>query len=140
MLDWSEYERWMRSAIATLESAKNDKDYNWACFKAEQAAQLAVKAYLILVGKNYFGHDLISLIKRTEIKAEEEILHCASFLTKIYIPARYPDALPEGTIPFEVYDEKDKQKAIDCANKIIEWVKRIEGNLRREEEKERRGY
>jgi len=22
MLDWSEYERWMRSAIATLESAK----------------------------------------------------------------------------------------------------------------------
>ncbi|BBL47653.1 hypothetical protein MJ1HA_1754 [Metallosphaera sedula] len=35
MLDWSEYERWMRASLSTLKSAEKDNDYNWACFKAE---------------------------------------------------------------------------------------------------------
>ena len=39
----------MRSATRTLESAKHDADhgdYNWACFKAHQAAGKALKALL----------------------------------------------------------------------------------------------
>jgi len=48
-LDVSEYERWTRSAVRTLESAERDAehgDYNWACFKAHQAAEKALKALL----------------------------------------------------------------------------------------------
>jgi hypothetical protein len=40
-LDKVEFERWLRSALRTLESAKRDLefgDYNWACFKAHQVA------------------------------------------------------------------------------------------------------
>ena len=126
----------MRFALATLESAKRDEDFNWACFKAEQAAQLAVKAYLILVGKSYFGHDLVTLLRSAGLQLDKEILQCANFLTKVYIPSRYPDALPEGVSPHEVYDEEDKQKAIECASKIINLVKEAGENLGRKEEGE----
>jgi hypothetical protein len=48
-LDEGEFERWMRSALRTLESARRDLDggdYNWACFKSHQAAGKALKALL----------------------------------------------------------------------------------------------
>ena len=55
-LDEEEYNRWMKNAQTTLRSAINDKSsqfYNWACFKAQQAAEYAVKAYLRGIGKGY---------------------------------------------------------------------------------------
>ena len=127
----------MKSSSATLESAKKDNEFNWACFKAEQASRLAGKAYLILVGKSYFGHDLITLLKKTELELDKRILQCANFLTRIYIPSRYPDALPESVSPHEVYDENDKRKAIECALKIINLVKEAGENLRRKDEGEK---
>ncbi len=48
-LDEDEYTRWMSNAKYTLKSAENDKAeefYNWACFKAQQATEYAVKAYI----------------------------------------------------------------------------------------------
>ncbi len=136
MLDWSEYERWMRASLSTLKSAEKDNDYNWACFKAEQAAQLSVKAYLILVGKQYFGHDLPSLLKRSELPVPTSILECAQFLARVYVPSRYPDALPDEAIPQESYSERDKQKAIDCASKIIDLVREAGEDLRGKEKAE----
>ena len=60
------------------------------------------------------------------------------FLNKSLYSLRYPDALPEGVSPYEVYDEEDKQKAIECASKIINLVKEAGENLRRKEEGERK--
>ncbi|GFO96174.1 uncharacterized protein ig2599ANME_0361 [groundwater metagenome] len=37
-----------------------------------------------------------------------------------YVPARYPDAFTEGS-PFEFYDEKTAQEALDCAEKICDF-------------------
>ncbi|WP_238025046.1 MULTISPECIES: HEPN domain-containing protein [Metallosphaera] len=139
MLDWSEYERWMRASVSTLRSAEKDSDFNWACFKAEQAAQLSVKAYLILIGKQYFGHDLPSLLKRTGLDISGPMMDCALFLARIYIPSRYPDVLPEEAIPQESYSESDKQKAIECASKIIDMVKVAGEDLRRKEKAEGSG-
>jgi len=48
-LDAQEYERWMKSAYKTLESARRDREngfYNWACFKSHQASDKALKALL----------------------------------------------------------------------------------------------
>ena len=48
-LDVSEFDRWLRSALRTLESAKRDLefgDYNWTCFKAHQTVEKALKAIL----------------------------------------------------------------------------------------------
>jgi len=53
IFDQEEYRRWMKQAEATLSSAKRDKDYgdyNWCCFKAQQAAEFAVKGLLYGVG------------------------------------------------------------------------------------------
>jgi HEPN domain-containing protein len=53
ILNEREFNRWIKSAKHTLESAKVDKDngfYNWACFKAQQAAEIATKAYFYGIG------------------------------------------------------------------------------------------
>jgi len=45
-LDEGEFSRWMRSSTRTLESARRDLeagDYSWACFKAHQAVEKALK-------------------------------------------------------------------------------------------------
>ncbi|MEM3833611.1 MAG: HEPN domain-containing protein [Thermoprotei archaeon] len=132
MLDWEEYLRWLESAEKTLESAKREIDNNWSCFKAEQSAQLAIKGLLILLGKDYFGHDMLVLIKKTEINVEKDILESAMYLGRLYITTRYPDALP-GSTPYVYYTEEDKRKAIECAEKILDWVKSIGENLKRKE-------
>lgn len=69
MLDEEEFRRWLRQAEHTLESAERDRsgrDYAWACFKAEQAAQCALKALLIGVGQVAHGHSLRRLIQQVE--------------------------------------------------------------------------
>jgi len=49
-LDVGGFERWMRSSLKALESAKKDLEFefcNWACFKARQAAEKGLKAVLL---------------------------------------------------------------------------------------------
>jgi len=51
--DKDEYERWLRQAKDTLESAEEDLKnhrFNWSCFKAQQAAEYAVKGLLYGLG------------------------------------------------------------------------------------------
>ncbi len=58
MFDNEEFERWMAQASDTLNSARQDysnKSYNWCCFKAQQAAEYAVKALLKGVGISAYG-------------------------------------------------------------------------------------
>jgi len=53
-------------ARRTLESARRDVeggDYNWACFKAHQAAEFAVKGLLYGVGKPARGHSVFKLLE-----------------------------------------------------------------------------
>ena len=53
-----EYERWMKQAEKTLHSDFRDlegEDYEWASFKAQQAAELAVKALLRGMGLPQLG-------------------------------------------------------------------------------------
>jgi HEPN domain-containing protein len=60
-LDRTEFERWRREASGALlhaELAEGAELHNWACFSAEQAAQLAVKGLLHAVGAGSWDHDL----------------------------------------------------------------------------------
>jgi len=137
VLDWNEYDRWMKSSDATLKSARADPDLNWACFKAERAAQLALKALLHLIGKPAWGHGLISLAESTSISGYDMV--CLQFLSRLYISSRYPDAFPERSAE-DYFSEEDKQKATECSKKIIDWVKSVAGDLRRAEEAQGRGH
>ena len=41
-----------------------------------------------------------------------------TYLNKMYIPPRYPDAWAGDSIPYESYSEKDSKDALACAEKI----------------------
>ncbi len=69
MFDREEFERWMEQASDTLNSARQDhsnKTYNWCCFKAQQAAEYAVKALLKGLGVSTYGHSIVKLLKDFE--------------------------------------------------------------------------
>ncbi len=118
----------MSQAKKTLELVDADVEYggySWACFKAQQAAEYALKALLLLYGEPLFTHDLSKLLgKASELcneEAGEELKDCIYMLNKMYIPPRYPDAFPEGA-PWQHYTRKEALEAKKCAEKVIEWV------------------
>lgn len=127
--DESQYKRWLDQANQTLSSSENDlkvEDFNWACFKAQQAAEYAIKALLRGLGKLAVGHSTYNLILELEqlgSPISEEIKKCARSLEIHYIPARYPDAYSEGS-PYEFYDKDTADEAIKCAKKIINLIKK----------------
>lgn len=135
MIDWEEYDRWMRQARYTLESVNADIEhgsYCWACFKAQQAAEYALKALLRSLGRPAFGHDLRALSLEVEKVCggvPRGVWRCALLLDKMYIPTRYPDAFSSGT-SFEHYVREEAEEAKACAEKIVAWVERCARRLK----------
>ncbi|MBC7335125.1 MAG: HEPN domain-containing protein [Clostridia bacterium] len=59
--------RWLRQAEYDLDDAKfkaDGKRYNVACFLCQQAAEKALKAYLISIGGDPWGHSVAELVER----------------------------------------------------------------------------
>ncbi|MFA4646749.1 HEPN domain-containing protein [Pyrococcus kukulkanii] len=130
MFEGSEYDRWIRQAERTLKSAERDlehKDYEWASFKAQQAAELAMKAITRALGIMLPGHSITKLLKALEehgIKVPEELYNMAMELDRNYITSRYPLAYSEGS-PYEYYSEEIARKLINYAKELVEFGKRI---------------
>ena len=125
MLDEDEFKRWFNMALATVRSAEGDLergDYNWACFKAHQSAEFAVKGLLRGLGLSAYGHSVSALLAAapTELKALN-LLQQAKTLDKYYVPTRYPNAWAEGS-PSDYYTREDASQAIGYAKSIIGWV------------------
>ena len=125
--DQPEFRRWREEATRALEGSRLQAGadlHNWACFSAEQAAQLAVKGLLHGVGRAPWGHDLVRLgaeIKAAGIDTPEEVASTLRRLSRHYIPARYPDAHPEGP-PGTHYGATDSEEAVTDAESILHWV------------------
>ena len=123
MLDEEEYERWMSMAKMTLRSARRDLeggDYNWACFKSQQAAEFAVKALLWGIGRPRYGHAVSKLIGEAGDVPDEVVRACLR-LDKFYTAPRYADMWSEGA-PHEYYSKEEAEEAIYYASKVIEFV------------------
>lgn len=119
----SPYKLWLNQALDDLSWTKsnlNEKVWYGACFTAQQAAEKALKAYLINHKKDVKKiHDLGALLQECiNINAEFEILReeCAT-LTDYYAPARYPDI---GE--FMEFNEENAKQAYDFAEKIVNFV------------------
>ena len=128
-VDREEYRRWLGQAEHTLASARrdlSDSDFDWACFKAQQAAEYALKALLRALGNAAVGHSLVKLGETLQASAgvaiPESLTQDARTLDRHYIPPRYPDAYPSG-MPYEFYDSPTAAAAIDAAERILAFVR-----------------
>lgn len=127
MVDHEEFARWMKQAEHTLESAKKDMvngDFAWACLKAEQAAQFALKALVRGLGRPAFGHSVHRLVEQAEragIGVPAKIADAARELERHHIPSRYPDAYPSGS-PYEFYREQDAHLAIGHTEAVLRFA------------------
>jgi len=95
MLDAAEYSRWIESARRTLKSARGDLergDFNWACFKAHQTAEKALKALLWGVGAPAQGYSLSKLLDKVvealAIEPPRDVYEACIRLDKFYAATR----------------------------------------------------
>jgi len=114
---------WFRQAKRKLESARWDiqgEFYEDACFSAQQAAELAVKALLESQGRIELGHSVYQLLQ-TAGDVPAEVLAAARVLDRYYIPTRYPNGFPAGA-PMDYYDQPTAEEAVEFAETILEFV------------------
>src|SRR3989338_10074087 len=112
-------EKWLEKARGDLKASKdslNSKNYEWACFQAQQASEKALKSLYIKKYKKLLKiHDLVLLARK--INAPKEIIVLCSKINPAYTDARYPDLSRD-------YSEKDAQEIINFAEEVLKWTKK----------------
>lgn len=113
-LRWLEYARNDLQAASVILS-RNDVAPRTACFLAQQSAEKALKAILVLKGLNVTKtHDLDAI---SEKLPEKESAAFESFdlswLTEWSVESRYPGDWPEAS-------SEDAKKAVTIATKVLD--------------------
>jgi HEPN domain-containing protein len=119
--DWfAQAERDFRHA----RNARDDGDYEWACFAAQQSADKAVKAIYRRLGLEGWGHSLKQLLDSlAEIEqVPSELREAGLLLDRYYIPTRYPNGFAQG-VPGEYFLAKDAEEAIAYADRILAFIR-----------------
>lgn len=115
---------WLALAEEDLIWAKasfEDKIFRGTCFAAQQAAEKALKAFL--VSKDVASpkiHDLVAL-NQVCVKQNpgfESLEEACNILSPYYLSTRYPDVAQ-----FEEYSQTQTEKVIEQAEKIVNFVK-----------------
>lgn len=123
MFKRSEWERYLSQAMHTIASARRDiedGDYAWACFKSQQAAEMAVKGFIRGQGGLATGHSVLQLLNAATDEIPESLTRCARELDKVYISTRDPDVYDAGS-PHEYFDRPDALAHTECAGRIIDF-------------------
>lgn len=119
---------WWEQASRDLEHARHaleDKDFEWAAFAAQQAAEKALKALILARGGEPWGHLTTGLAEALpkDLTAPHELLDATRRLDKHYIPARYPNGFPDG-YPGKLYTKGESEQAIADATTILTFCRR----------------
>ena len=115
----------MEQAERNLEQAqasKRDGRHEWACFAAQQSAELAVKAMHLSLGQEAWGHVVAKLLAELPIAVSESLLERAKVVDNFYIPTRYPNGHAEGA-PYHHYGSIQSEEAIRYAGEIVSFVR-----------------
>lgn len=126
----SEAQRWFRQSLHDLEAVRWNMEggfYEQACFLAQQAGEKALKALLHYIGarrKALLTHSLLAIVRQAsqQIPELETLAGPARLLDLHYIPARYPNGLPDG-YPHTFYDREMAEKALEASEKIVQTVR-----------------
>lgn len=89
--------------------------------KPVSSAEKGLKAVWFLLDLDPWGHSCARLIRNLpeEPKAEfDSLLELALGLDKLYLPTRYPDALPD-LIPAEAFTKGEAGTAVQSAEAIL---------------------
>ena len=119
--------RWyLQGAKDSKTAEKNARagDFEISCFLFQQAAEKVLKAYLILQGERVVaGHSTVKLARACQRYDEgySALARPCAELDVLYIPTRYPYALPEGT-PYEFFTLEQAQKAADDFQEVYRMV------------------
>jgi len=127
-----EFEKWLRQAefdLKAAEASEKSCSYEWACFQAQQAAEKALKAYLMLKGMRFTLKHSINKLLKLCLEKEKRFgaLSDARELDKYYIPTRYPDGLPDD-VPHDFYTQEDAERCIQTSKKALSLIKELTGN------------
>lgn len=115
---------WFAQAERDLEQAtasQRDGRHEWACFAAQQAAEMAVKALHLALGQEAWGHVVARLLSELP-SPRGDLKEKAKVLDNFYVATRYANGHAEGA-PFEHYGPIQSQEAIRYAGEIVEFVR-----------------
>lgn len=114
---------WVEEAEVFIKEAERHLElgiYWLACFEAQQAAELYLKALILkLTATHPYTHDIAELfdvLKSLGVSVPEELVVYGDALTPHYTLARYP-----GRKPLE-YNKDRAERCVNQAKSIISWV------------------
>ena len=114
---------WVEKAEVFIREAERHLElgvYWLACFEAQQAAELYLKALIVkLTATHPYTHDIVELLEVTRelgLSVPEELVVYGDALTPHYTLARYP-----GRKPLE-YNKDRAKRCVSQAKSIINWV------------------
>lgn len=119
--DWfAQAERDLRHAV----HAREDGDFEWACFAAQQADEKAVKALHLRCGLEGWGHSVKQLMESLpdSVAPPPDLREAALLLDRHYVPTRYPNGFAQG-MPGDYFVDQDAEAAIRHAARILEFVR-----------------
>ncbi|TFG30502.1 MAG: HEPN domain-containing protein [Promethearchaeota archaeon] len=135
------YNDWLKQAEKDLEAAEDSEKfehYEWTCFQAQQSAEKTLKALLLYLNIDSWGHGLVYLLRELKkIMAETNEEKDKEFdegeydvlkekcqeLDRHYIQPRYPNGFSSG-YPAEYYNKKIASECLNHAKFIIGFVKK----------------
>ena len=115
---------WFSQAERDLDQSRAsqaEKRHEWACFAAQQAAEMAVKALHLSLGQEAWGHVVARLLEELPLNVAH-LVEKAKVLDNFYVATRYANGHPEGA-PFEHYGPLQSDEAVRYASEILEFVR-----------------
>jgi HEPN domain-containing protein len=117
--DWyAQAERDLEQAVAS----QRDGRHEWACFAAQQAAEIAVKALHLQRGQEAWGRVVARLLSELPLPVSSDLVEKGKVLDNLYVPTRYAIGHPEGP-PYEHYGPLQSDEAIRYAREILNFVR-----------------
>jgi HEPN domain-containing protein len=124
--DASDPGEWLRHARSNISRCRHGRQlpdvlFEDLCFDAQQAAEKAVKAVLVLRRRRFpKTHDLaelLDLVAATGIAVPPEVLE-AKRLTPYAVGGRYPGVSEDAS-------EQDHREALETAERALAWAERL---------------
>jgi HEPN domain-containing protein len=123
-------DNWLDFALDDLDAAEillNERKYNMTCFHSQQAAEKALKGFLVhnkvVTPRTHNLVELINLCNKID-NSFTSFLPKMATLNQFYAPTRYPDAAI-GVSPTGLPNKETAEKALNYAQEIVAYYRTI---------------